>query len=94
MWEDDMRVNDRPSEQDAGSRARWVEETQPGGWSGRLMAASFYNNRIRTVSAIAGEKSEQLWQSAFVEVDVYTPWRWFKTLKMLEINKLEAADPQ
>lgn len=45
-----MRVTDRLSWQDARSCAQWVEETGPGDWSGRLVAASLQQQDAHYVS--------------------------------------------
>lgn len=45
-----MRVNDRLSWQDAHSCAQWVEETGPGGRSGRLVAAGLQQQDVHYVS--------------------------------------------
>lgn len=45
-----MRVNDRLSWQDAHSCAQWVEETGPGGRSGRLVAEGLQQQDAHDVS--------------------------------------------
>ena len=60
-WEDDMRVNDRLSWQDAHSCAQWVEEAGPaGGWRFTTTGCTVRQREWE-------EKSGESWQSALRE---------------------------